>query len=57
MFERKIEEMKKEISSKKDTWVWNWLVSSEEIREKIITDYVDFMVKQVVKKPSPPDTE
>ena len=57
MFERKIEEMKKEISSKKDTWVWNWLVSSEEIREKIITDYVDFMVKTVVKKPSPPDTE
>lgn len=55
MFEKKIEEIKKEIESRKGTWVWAWLISPSDKRDKIITDYVDFMVKTVVKKPS--DTE
>lgn len=52
MFEKKIEEIKLEINSKKDTWIWGWLISSGEKRDKIITDYVDFMIKTIVKKPS-----
>jgi hypothetical protein len=55
MFEKRIGEIKSQIDSKKGTWVWAWLISPKDKRDKIITDYVDLMTKTVMKKPS--DTE
>ena len=52
MFEKRIGEIKTQIDSKKGTWVWAWLISPRDKKDKIITDYVDFMVKTVVKKTS-----
>lgn len=52
MFEKKIEEIKSEIDSRKGTWVWSWLISPSEKREQIIKDYVGFMVQTIAKKTS-----
>jgi hypothetical protein len=52
MFEKRIQEIKQEIDSRKGTWVWAWLIAPKGKKEKIIEDYVGFMVKTVVKKPS-----
>ena len=44
MFEKRIGEIKSQIDSKKGTWVWAWLISPKDKREKIITDRSEELV-------------
>ena len=55
IFERKTLEMKGEIFGKQGTWMWKWIMASEEERKKVMSDYINFMIKTL--KGQQKDTE